>query len=102
MIPVNPGLVGQHFLGTTVHASLSEIDEPVDMIDIFRRSDRIPDVVETALGALPALSTIWMQLGLRNEEAAKAGHAAGIRVVQDRCPKIEIPRLFPPNWRAGV
>ncbi len=99
VIPVNPGLAGQEFLGTTVRASFSEITEPVDMVDIFRRSEDIPPVVDEALRALPGLSTVWMQLGIRNALAADAARAAGVRVVEDRCPKIEIPRLFAPGWQ---
>ena len=79
VIPVNPGLAGQEFLGTTVRASFSEITEPVDMVDIFRRSEDIPPVIDEALRALPDLSTIWMQLGLRNALAADAARAAGVR-----------------------
>lgn len=92
VIPVNPGAAGQAALGTTVRASLSEIDEPVDMVDIFRRSEEVGPVVEEAL-TLPGLRVVWMQLGVVNEAAAAAARARGIEVVMNRCPAIEIPRL---------
>ncbi|MBL6429162.1 MAG: CoA-binding protein [Maritimibacter sp.] len=96
VIPVNPGQAGQEALGETVVASLSDIprDWPVDMVDIFRRSDAVGPVVDEALEALPALKFIWMQLGVVNEDAAAAARAAGIDVVMDRCPAIEYPRLL--------
>lgn len=93
VIPVNPGLAGQAFLGETVYASLSDIPVPVDMVDIFRRSEDVPPVVEEALSSLPDLKTIWMQMGIVNEDAAAAARAAGKQVVMDRCPMVEIPRL---------
>lgn len=95
IIPVNPGLAGQSFLGETVVGSLRDIpaDIPVDMIDIFRKSEEIDGIVAEAIDALPHLRTVWMQLGLRNAEAAARATAAGLEVVQDRCPKIEVPRL---------
>lgn len=93
VIPVNPGQAGLQVLGETVRASLSEIPEPVDMVDIFRRSEFVLPVVQEAIAALPALRTIWMQLGVENAEAAALAEARGLRVVQDRCPAIEIPRL---------
>jgi predicted CoA-binding protein len=93
VIPVNPGHAGMAALGETVRASLSEISEPVDMVDIFRRSELVLPVVEEALERLPSLRTVWMQLGVENAEAAAMAEARGIRVVQDRCPAIDIPRL---------
>jgi predicted CoA-binding protein len=93
VIPVNPGHTGLQVLGETVRASLSEISEPVDMVDIFRRSELVLPVVQEALERLPSLRTVWMQLGVENAEAASLAEARGIRVVQDRCPAIEIPRL---------
>ncbi len=92
VIPVNPGVAGQQALGETVRASLAEIGEPVDMVDIFRRSEDVPPVVDAAL-MLPGLKAIWMQLGIAHAEAAAKAEAAGVQVVQDRCPAIEIPRL---------
>lgn len=95
VVPVNPGLAGQQWLGQTIYASLSDIppDVPVDMVDVFRAPEYIPDVVDEALFALPQLRTIWLQLGLRDEASAQLATARGIDVVQDRCPKVEIPRL---------
>ena len=93
VIPVNPGQAGREALGTTVRASLAEIDEPVDMVDIFRRSEEVLPVVEQALRHLPGLKTVWMQLGVTNPAAAGLAEAARVDVVQNRCPAIEIPRL---------
>lgn len=93
VIPVNPGHAGEVVLGETVRASLADIPEPVDMVDIFRRSDAVLPVVQEALAALPGLKTIWMQLGVENAEAAALAEARGLAVVQNRCPAIEIPRL---------
>ncbi len=92
VIPVNPGAAGQIALGETVRASLAEIEGPVDMVDIFRRSEDVPPVVEAAL-KLPGLKAIWLQLGITNAQAAAKAEARGVQVVQDRCPAIEIPRL---------
>lgn len=94
VIPVNPGLAGQEMFGETVHASLSEIDVPVDMVDVFRRSDAVEPVVDEALEAFPNLQTVWMQLGVINAAAAEKARARGVDVIMDRCPKIEIPRLL--------
>ena len=93
MIPVNPGQVGKALMGKPFVASLADIDRPVDMIDIFRNSSHIMPVVEEAL-KLPTLpKVIWMQLGARDDAAAAKAEAAGIRVVMNRCPKIEYGRL---------
>ncbi|MDQ1849097.1 CoA-binding protein [Gemmobacter fulvus] len=92
VIPVNPGQAGQQALGETVRASLADIHEPVDMVDIFRRSEDVPGVVDAAL-ALPGVKVIWMQLGVTHAAAAAKAEAQGLRVVQDRCPVIEIGRL---------
>jgi uncharacterized protein len=94
VIPVNPGQAGAEALGTTVRASLSDITEPVDMVDIFRRSEEVPAVVDEALRVLPSLRTIWMQLGVESPGAAAIAVGRGLHVVQNRCPAIEIPRLF--------
>lgn len=94
VIPVNPGHAGEIHLGERVRADLADIPEPVDMIDIFRRSDSVPEVVAQALAHLPMLSTIWMQLGVEHAGAAAEAEARGITVIQNRCPKIEYPRLF--------
>lgn len=95
VIPVNPGLAGQSFLGETVFADLAAIpaEIAVDMVDIFRAPEAVPGIVEEALAHLPALRTVWMQLGVISEEGAARARAAGKRVVMDHCPKMEIPRL---------
>lgn len=93
VIPVNPGQAGQSALGEVVRASLAEIGEPVDLVDIFRRSEEAGGVVDEALAVLSGVKTIWMQLGVVDEEAATRARAAGVAVVMDRCPAIEIPRL---------
>ncbi len=93
VIPVNPGQAGQTALGEVVCAQVSDIAEPVDMVDIFRRSDAVLPVVQEALAHLKGLRTVWMQLDVINEEAADLARAQGVAVVMDRCPAIEIPRL---------
>ncbi|MCX7889619.1 MAG: CoA-binding protein [Rhodobacteraceae bacterium] len=96
VIPVNPAIAGQIHLGEEVRPDLTAItpDIPVDMVDIFRRPEFVPPVVEEALATLPALRTVWMQLGVVNAAAAGRARAAGLRVVMDRCPAIEWPRLL--------
>ncbi|MGL4455747.1 MAG: CoA-binding protein [Plesiomonas sp.] len=91
VIPVNPSLAGKTILGQTVQASLSEISEPVDMVDVFRSADAAYAIAQEAI-AINA-KTLWLQLGIINEEAATLAAAAGLQVVMDRCPKIELPRL---------
>ena len=93
VIPVNPGHAGESILGETTYAALSDIpkDADVDMVDIFRRSEAVPAIVDEALAELPALQTIWMQIGVMHAEAAEKARAAGKTVVQNRCPKIEFP-----------
>jgi predicted CoA-binding protein len=93
MIPVNPGQAGKELLGRKVYARLADIPEPVDMVDIFRASQHVPPVVDEALVLQPHPQVIWMQLGIRNDEAAAKAEAAGLKVVMNRCPKIEYGRL---------
>src|SRR6186713_873194 len=93
MIPVNPGQAGKDILGQKVYAKLSEIPEPVDMVDVFRASQFAAAVVDEALTHDPKPQVIWMQLGVRNDDAAAKAEAAGIKVVMNRCPKIEYGRL---------
>ncbi len=95
VLPVNPGLAGQAFLGEIVRPDLAGITEAVDMIDIFRRSEAVPPVVEAALARWPGLQTIWMQIGVVHAAAAARAEARGVRVIQDRCTKIEHRRLLP-------
>ncbi len=94
VFPVNPGQAGKEILGRRVHASMADIPEPVDMVDIFRNSEAAGGVVDEALKLSPLPRVIWMQLGVRNDEAAGRAEAAGLKVVMNRCPKIEIPRLL--------
>ncbi|SFK50508.1 CoA-binding protein [Shimia haliotis] len=94
VIPVNPGHAGKMLFGETVVSDLSEIDAPVDMVDIFRRSEAVPPIVDAALEHLPQLKTVWMQIGVENAEAAAAAQAKGVDVIQNRCPKIEYQRLY--------
>ena len=93
MIPVNPGQAGGDILGQAVFARLADIQEPIDMVDVFRASQHAPAIVEEALTLTPRPKVIWMQLGVRNEEAARLAEASGLKVVMDRCPKIEYGRL---------
>ena len=93
MIPVNPGHVGKALLGQTVYARLADIPEPVDMVDVFRASEHVLPIVREALAMSPRPQVIWMQLGIRNDEAAKLAEEAGLKVVMNRCPKIEYGRL---------
>jgi len=93
MIPVNPGQAGKLILNQKVYARLSDIPEPIDMVDIFRASEHVLPVVEEALKLQPKPQVIWMQLTIRNEEAAQLAEAAGLKVVMNRCPKIEYGRL---------
>jgi predicted CoA-binding protein len=93
MIPVNPALGGQDLLGRKVYAGLSEIPEPVDMVDIFRAPRYALTIVEEALALSPRPQVIWMQLGIRNDDAARLAEASGLKVVMNRCPKIEYGRL---------
>jgi uncharacterized protein len=93
MIPVNPGQAGKEILGQKVYARLADIPEPVDMVDLFRASQYATPTVEEALGMTPRPRVFWMQLGVRNDEAAAKAEAAGLKVVMNRCPKIEYGRL---------
>ncbi|EPX75969.1 O-acetylhomoserine sulfhydrylase / O-succinylhomoserine sulfhydrylase [Salipiger mucosus DSM 16094] len=93
VIPVNPGHAGKRLFGEEVRAGLSEVPGEVDMVDIFRRPEAVPEIVDEALERLPALRTIWMQIGVEHAEAAAKAEARGVDVVQNRCPKIEYQRL---------
>jgi predicted CoA-binding protein len=92
VIPVNPRYSGQKILGETAVAALDDLAEPPDMVQVFRRSEEAPGVVDDAIRI--GAKVVWMQLGVRHDEAAKRAEAAGLEVVMDRCPKIEYGRLF--------
>ena len=94
VIPVNPGLSGQTLFGERVFADLTEVPDAVDMVDIFRRSEVVPEIVDTALDRWPELQTIWMQIGIENAQASEKAALCGVDVIQNRCPKIEYQRLF--------
>jgi predicted CoA-binding protein len=93
MIPVNPGLADKDLLGQKAYARLADIPEPVDMVDIFRASPFVLPIVEDALKMQPRPRVVWMQLGIRNDAAAALAEQNGIKVVMNRCPKIEYGRL---------
>ncbi|HEY4040844.1 MAG TPA: CoA-binding protein, partial [Rhodopila sp.] len=91
VIPVNPGIAGQTLLGERVYAGLRDIPDTIDMVDVFRASDSVGPIVDDAIAI--GAKVVWMQLGIRNDEAAAKGEAAGLDVIMNRCPKIEFGRL---------
>ncbi|KQQ74280.1 CoA-binding protein [Rhizobium sp. Leaf321] len=93
VFPVNPGQAGKQILGQDVYASLADVPEPVDMVDVFRASEYLDSVVDEALALDQLPNVIWAQLGVRDDQAAVKAEAAGIQVIMDRCPAIEYPRL---------
>jgi len=93
VIPVNPGQAGKQALGQKIYAALAEIPEPVDMVDIFRAAENVLPIVQEAIALTPQPRVIWMQLSVRNDEAAALAEQAGMKVVMNRCPKIEYGRL---------
>ncbi|MEZ2332303.1 CoA-binding protein [Mesorhizobium sp. RCC_202] len=93
VFPINPGHAGKEILGRTVYASLADLPQPVDMVDIFRASPAVPGIVEEVLKLDPLPQVLWMQLGVRDDVAAARAEAAGMKVVMNRCPKIEYGKL---------
>ena len=95
VVPVNPAQAGEKILGERAYASLGEIPHEFDMVDVFRNSEAALGVADetVAIASAKGVETLWMQLGVRNDEAARRAEAAGLRVVMDRCPKIEFGRL---------
>jgi predicted CoA-binding protein len=104
VFPVNPGLAGGEILGQKVFASVAAVEEPVDVVDVFRNSQAALGIVQEALAQKDRLGieAVWMQLGVRNDEAARLAEEAGLRVVMNRCPKIEYGRLSGEIAWAGV
>jgi len=94
VIPVNPGLAGQELFGEAVYPDLASVPDEVDMVDIFRRSEAVPAIVGEALDRWPNLKAVWMQIGVESAEGRAMAEARGLRVVENRCPKIEYQRLF--------
>lgn len=103
VIPVNPNYSGNELFGETVVDSLESIPTgtKVDVVDIFRRSEEVPPIVESALDLFPDLKVVWMQIGIVNEQAARLARSKGVTVFQNRCPKIEYQRLFSELRMAG-
>jgi predicted CoA-binding protein len=93
LYPVNPGLAGQEFFGAKVYASLADIPVAIDMVEIFRNSEAAGPITDDALRLEPLPKVIWMQLGVRNDDAAAKAEAKGITVIMNRCPKIEYGRF---------
>ncbi|MGU3493742.1 CoA-binding protein [Xanthobacteraceae bacterium A53D] len=93
VFPVNPGQAGKEIAGLPAYATLKDVPEPIDMVDVFRASEHVPQVLEDTLALSPLPKVIWLQLGVRNDEAAAKAEAAGLKVVMNRCPKIEYARL---------
>jgi predicted CoA-binding protein len=91
--PINPGQAGKEILGRMTYARLADVPVPIDMVDIFRASASVPPIVDEALALDPLPKVIWMQLTVRHDEAAAKAEAAGIKIVMNRCPKIEYGRL---------
>ena len=100
VLPVNPQITGEHVLGEFVWRELAQIGVPIDIVDIFRRPEAAAEAVEQAI--FVGAKAVWMQLGVINEEAAARAQAAGLKVVMDRCPHIEIPRLRIPKVEAAA
>ena len=94
ILPVNPGHAGAQALGNTVVSHLRDLNRPVDMIDVFRRPDALPQVLEAVQEMQHVPKVLWMQLGISHAGVAREAEEMGITVIQNRCPKIEIPRLF--------
>ena len=100
ILPVNPQITGEHVLGEFVWRELAQIGIPIDIVDVFRRPEMVDEAVEQAI--FVGAKAVWMQIGVVNEQAAARAEEAGLKVVMDRCPKIEIPRLGVPRVAADA
>jgi predicted CoA-binding protein len=93
VFPINPGQAGKEILGRMTYARLADIPEPIDMVDVFRNAPAVPGILDEVMRLDPMPKVLWMQLGVRHDEAATRAEAAGIKVVMNRCPKIEYGKL---------
>jgi predicted CoA-binding protein len=100
VIPVNPRAAGEEILGEVCVAELRDVKEKIDLVDVFRASDAAPGIVEDAIAI--GAKAVWMQIGVRHDEAARRAEAAGLKVVMNRCPKIEYSRLLGELGWSGV
>ena len=102
VVPINPAQSGRTIDGLTFHASLADVPRPIDMVDVFRRPDAVPGILDEMLALDPVPGVLWLQLGVVHQQAAERARAAGITVVQDRCPKIEFGRHSGESGRLGI
>ena len=102
VIPINPGQAGGEIMGLPCYGTLADVPRPIDMVDVFRRSDAVPGVLDEALALDPLPKVLWLQLGVVHMEAAERARAMGMTVIQDRCPKIEYGRLSGESGRMGI
>ena len=102
IVPINPVYAGQVMWGNTTRQNLMEVKQPIDMVQIFRKSEAVPEIVEEALRALPDLKTIWMQIGVEHQEAADWAKSQGVEVVQNLCPKMELQRCSGELGKYGI
>lgn len=94
VFPINPGQAGKQVAGLTFYGRLADVPEPIDMVDIFRAPENLPDILQEVLSLKTRPKVFWAQLGVRDDAVAAEAEAAGMKVVMDRCPKIEYPRLL--------
>ena len=102
VVPINPGRAGSTIMGLPCFATLADVPRPIDMVDVFRRAEAVPAVLDEALALAPRPQVLWLQLGIVHMEAAERARAAGMVVIQDRCPKIEFGRLSGESGRMGI
>ncbi|MEM0908549.1 MAG: CoA-binding protein [Pseudomonadota bacterium] len=102
VFPINPGRAGHEIAGQRCYASLADVPEPIDMVDVFRAAEAVPAVLDEVLALEPLPRVLWLQLGVRNDNEAARAEAAGLTVIQNKCPKIEFGRLSGEISWAGV